>query len=885
MSRTSGKPGDGGSIGGSPAVTGVPIGMNQNTTQWWAQNNSFTDMLRGADGFWYNTTGSGAQAFPEANLGANGFPATKPADYVQILVAIQSPIVSGTQVDVTWTGTASGVEIFGSVTPTTINAPNYTTKTARYQINESAATRRTNNTNLLLIYDFDPADPPVFTVNEVGATGNFNPAFTSLLSGAVSGASKVVRFVKWSNAELNSASAETKRVPLTWATRPNLTSGNWNTRGIPVELIVELSNTLGIDPWFTIPWNCDDDYVTQFATYVLGNLAAGRKAYYELSNEIWNFQYDVTSQSWAEGAAAGYTQSGYTTTATFTGSISGTTLTVTAVSSGTILKDGSVIIAGTGLPEGLKIIGGTGTGGTGTYTVSASVTAASTTIKQAPYGTALGRWAERFKKVMSLIDAVYAGQTSKRVRVLAVQNAGPSTIDSLMLFSDGTPAGLTSGYVDAIASAPYTDMPSGYTSSSVLTSTDLDAFFTAMRTHCDDVFANAVICQSKATGYGKAYMTYEGGQHLLFNDAPTQALVARDSRMHDFYMYYMQQWERRIGTNSTLVLFALAERLSGSEWGMVENVGDTVSLATAPKMQAVHDYIAGKRLPFTLTGTITATANAADGSSAGTLKNVNSGSTLTIISGGTGLAVDNNGNVTVANHTLLTAGSFSMTVRDTNPGYAAPGYLDSSVSYTITAAIPKDNFNNGTTLDPQWTSGSTLDGRHMATHNITASQSGGQLTLTSTGTAGNSGGIMLASDVDLTVVPKHFVEFVSNSSSYQVLTYGVPSGDTLQFRIGDGFVTINSYISGSESGALAVVTQPSFPFYVRFRYDQPTDKFFVGACPGTSDPTVNANWSEAAGVARPASIPTTGRVGLIRLCPFSDAVGRTSVFDNYNTSV
>jgi hypothetical protein len=874
----------GSSIGGSPAVTGVPIGMNQNTTAWWAQNNSFTDMLRGASGFQYDTTGSGTQNFPEANLGANGWPATKPADYVHIKVVLQSPIVAGTQIDVSWTGTATVDGLVASVATTTINAPNYTTKTARYQINESAATRRTNNTNLLLQYDYDPADPPVFSIKEVGATGNFNPAFTSLLSGAVSGASKVTRFLKWSNAELNSASAETKRVPLTWATRPTPTSGNWSTRGIPVELIVELSNTLGIDPWFTIPWNCDDDYVTQFATYVLGNLAAGRKAHFELSNEIWNGRYDVFAQSWVEGAAAGYTQSGYATTATFTGSISGTTLTVTAVSSGTILKDGSCIIIGTGLPEGLKIIGGAGTGGTGTYTVSASVTAASTTIKQAPYGTALGRWAERFKKVMSLIDAVYAGQTSKRVRVLAVQNAGPSIIDNLMLFSDGTPAGLTSGYVDAIASAPYTDMPSGYTSSSVLTSTDLDAFFAAMRTHCDDVFANAVICQSKATGYGKAYMTYEGGQHLLFNDAPTAALVARDSRMHDFYMYYMQQWERRIGTNSPLVLFVLAERLSGSEWGMVENVGDTVSLATAPKMQAVHEYIAGTRLPFTLTGTITAAANAADGSSAGTLNGVNSGSTLTIISGGTGLAVDNNGNVTVANHTLLTADSFSMTVRDTNPDYAAPGYLDSVISYTITAAIPKDNFNNGTTLDPQWTSGNTLDGFHMATHNITASQGGGQLTLTSTGTAGNSGGIMLASNVDLTQLPKQFVKFVSNASGYQVLAYGTPSGDTINARIGDPALTLVTYISGSGSSNLASVTNPGFPFYARLRYDQATDKFFLGACPGTSDPTVDANWTEATGVARPASIPTTGRVGLLRFCPFGDVVNDKSVFDNYNTN-
>lgn len=62
-----------------------------------------------------------------------------------------------------------------------------------------------------------------------------------------------------------------------------------------------------------------------------------------------------------------------------TGSISGTTLTVTAVGSGT-LEVGQGI-SGTGVTAGTTITAlGTGTGGTGTYTVSASQTVASTTI-------------------------------------------------------------------------------------------------------------------------------------------------------------------------------------------------------------------------------------------------------------------------------------------------------------------------------------------------------------------------------------------------------------------------------------------------------------------------------------------------------------------------
>lgn len=62
-----------------------------------------------------------------------------------------------------------------------------------------------------------------------------------------------------------------------------------------------------------------------------------------------------------------------------TGSISGNTLTITAVTLGS-LSIGS-IISGTGVTAGTKITAfGTGTGGNGTYTVDTSQTAASTTI-------------------------------------------------------------------------------------------------------------------------------------------------------------------------------------------------------------------------------------------------------------------------------------------------------------------------------------------------------------------------------------------------------------------------------------------------------------------------------------------------------------------------
>jgi len=64
---------------------------------------------------------------------------------------------------------------------------------------------------------------------------------------------------------------------------------------------------------------------------------------------------------------------------TFTASISGTTMTVSAVATGVVLVGAT--ITGTGVTAGTRIVSaGTGTGGTGTYTVSDSQTVSSTTI-------------------------------------------------------------------------------------------------------------------------------------------------------------------------------------------------------------------------------------------------------------------------------------------------------------------------------------------------------------------------------------------------------------------------------------------------------------------------------------------------------------------------
>lgn len=72
---------------------------------------------------------------------------------------------------------------------------------------------------------------------------------------------------------------------------------------VPLDVLLELANFTGADPWFTLPHMADDDLVARFAERVDAKLRSGLRAYFEYSNEIWNFQFQQTHWA-AEQASA-----------------------------------------------------------------------------------------------------------------------------------------------------------------------------------------------------------------------------------------------------------------------------------------------------------------------------------------------------------------------------------------------------------------------------------------------------------------------------------------------------------------------------------------------------------------------------------------------------
>ncbi|WP_293100102.1 cellulose-binding protein [Moorena sp. SIOASIH] len=89
-----------------------------------------------------------------------------------------------------------------------------------------------------------------------------------------------------------------------WANRPKVDDASYAYgKGVPVEIMVKLANRIGADPWFNMPHQATDDYITNFAKIVKDTLDPNLTVYVELSNEVWNWQFQQANYALAQGQA------------------------------------------------------------------------------------------------------------------------------------------------------------------------------------------------------------------------------------------------------------------------------------------------------------------------------------------------------------------------------------------------------------------------------------------------------------------------------------------------------------------------------------------------------------------------------------------------------
>lgn len=119
----------------------------------------------------------------------------------------------------------------------------------------------------------------------------FNPVFLDRLQKF-----PALRFMDW----MHTNNSEQQ----TWDDRPHVTDAIYSTdKGVPLEIMIALANRLGANPWFNIPHQANDEYITQFAQTVKTCLKPPLKAYVEFSNEVWNWQFQQAHYALEQGKA------------------------------------------------------------------------------------------------------------------------------------------------------------------------------------------------------------------------------------------------------------------------------------------------------------------------------------------------------------------------------------------------------------------------------------------------------------------------------------------------------------------------------------------------------------------------------------------------------
>ena len=197
-----------------------------------------------------------------------------------------------------------------------------------------------------------------------------------------------------------------------------------------------------------------------------------------------------------------------------------------------------------------------------------------------PEKARLYRYAERLSEVMTIWSQVFADRPGQLVRVANCQNFSQRA-EWVLGYKD------TAKHVDALATAPYFGFELHRQRPA-----DLNEAFTRIDASIDKSLDFALQNKAIAAKYGKRYIAYEAGQHVIVDDPAMAVQIQRDPRMYDAYKRYLSLWRSRIG--DTIMMYdSVQPVVRTGAWGLLEYLGQP--LDEAPKMRATLDAIQGLR--------------------------------------------------------------------------------------------------------------------------------------------------------------------------------------------------------------------------------------------------------------------------------------------------
>lgn len=200
-----------------------------------------------------------------------------------------------------------------------------------------------------------------------------------------------------------------------------------------------------------------------------------------------------------------------------------------------------------------------------------------------PFRAQMLRYAQKSRDALKIWTRQYASHPDRLIRVAATHNAFPDAGAMILGFED------MARWTDALATAPYIHLDLGERGRG---SGDVDWVYAQLNEAIDETLDFAGRNRAIAARYGKRFITYEGGQHLVTRNLVFATAIQRDPRMEGVYARYLDQWRTRFGDR--MMLYASTTPISEhGAWGLREYGGQPVG--ETPKFRAVKRFLAGSR--------------------------------------------------------------------------------------------------------------------------------------------------------------------------------------------------------------------------------------------------------------------------------------------------
>jgi hypothetical protein len=632
---------------------------------------------------------------PAANRDANKWPTSLAFGDDRVSYIFRSPETSANVVVLFTPGVASAVAAHNGCTIVSSNVATGTVTVTPTNVHP-------NGGGFALNFTVGSGVPKIISALPVGVTAPYSATWDNRIA-ALTSVGGPIRTMKRSGVEFNqgviiTSTAGAFPTPvLTAAKRNTLSSGEWYPNdgggggpvndGPPMEADIAMAVHAGRPLWKNIGLNFSNDAIDALADLgAAAAIASGLTTYWEVANEDWLGSYPSSSQCLYEAIASAIPLFvGGVTPTVMTGSISGNTLTITAIASGPALTLGSSVV-GDGIDGNTAITAFlTGSGGTGTYSVNIAATVSSRRLV-ANCGGRLERHIQKTCEVMDRIKARYvaAGAPLSKLKRCFMWGVDDGTSSSLFL--NYAPPGFTAlkNHVDVIGAAPYV--------SNTIQGTSVNALY-------DNVFSNIdwtigiqwAAWQATATANGKELAAYEAGQGTFINDNTTRDAFHADSRMYDFNMHLWARMEA-VAPGCAVCNFAYPhEPYSNQDFGIFHYSSQPFD-ATTHKANAARDYVLGKRKLIALTGTLHSTAGDAVNTVLGTLERRTPDSTITIPVNPSGAvtitdATAQHLQIKIANATpFASAGSVTVAFDETDPRDPA-GVRRTTIVIPVDAAV------------------------------------------------------------------------------------------------------------------------------------------------------------------------------------------------------